>query len=153
MHSMIRYRAPHLNELEALSQLCLRSKAVWGYDEAFLEACREELSITSDDLRNTFVQVAEDSSGILGLAQMSIDGDDADLNKLFIDPLKLRSGVGRRLFDWAAQAARSKGAVRMIIEADPGAVEFYRRMGARDAGTAPSAAIPGRFLPRLVLDL
>ncbi len=156
MDGMIGYRAPRLDELEDLSQLCLRSKAVWGYDEAFLDACREELSITSDDLRDTLLQVADDGadgSGILGLAQLSIDGNDAALDKLFIDPLKLRTGVGKRLFEWAVQTARSKGAGRMIIEADPEAAEFYRRMGARDAGTAPSAAIPDRFLPRLVLDL
>jgi hypothetical protein len=36
----VRLRAPRLDELEALSDLCLRSKAVWGYDAAFLEACR-----------------------------------------------------------------------------------------------------------------
>jgi hypothetical protein len=27
-------------ELPNLSELCLRSKAVWGYDQAFMEACR-----------------------------------------------------------------------------------------------------------------
>jgi len=29
-------------EADALSQLGLRSKAYWGYDEAFIEACRAE---------------------------------------------------------------------------------------------------------------
>ena len=150
---MIRFRIPRLDELEALSQLCLRSKAVWGYDEAFLEACREELSITADDMGKSNVQIAEDDTGILGLAQVTTEGRQADLDKLFVDPLKLKSGVGKGLFAWAVKTAMSEGAERMIIEADPEAAEFYRRMGAKDAGTAPSAAIPGRFLPRLVLEL
>ena len=153
MGSMISFRIPRLDELETLSQLCLRSKAVWGYDDAFLTACREELSITADDLRKSNVRIAEDDTGILGLAQVTTEGGQADLDKLFVDPLKLRTGVGKRLFAWAVKTAESEGADRMIIEADPEAAEFYRRMGAKDAGTAPSAAIPGRFLPRLVLDL
>ena len=37
-------RAPTIDELPDLSDLCFRSKAVWGYDEEFMEACRGELS-------------------------------------------------------------------------------------------------------------
>jgi hypothetical protein len=41
----------------------------------------------------------------------------------------------------------------MTIDADPGAVPFYERMGAVPAGLVPSGSIPGRFLPRLVVAL
>lgn len=41
----------------------------------------------------------------------------------------------------------------MTIDADPGAADFYRRLGAIDDGVAASTVIPGRFLPRLKLDL
>ena len=41
----------------------------------------------------------------------------------------------------------------MTIEADPDAAPFYRRIGARDVGTAPSGSIPGRELPLLELVL
>jgi hypothetical protein len=43
--------------------------------------------------------------------------------------------------------------VTMVIEADPDAVGFYRRLGAVDYGTAPSGSIPGRLIPRLKLRL
>jgi hypothetical protein len=43
--------------------------------------------------------------------------------------------------------------VLLQIEADPDAVRFYQRMGARLAGSAASGSIPGRTLPRLILDL
>ncbi len=141
------------DELDALSELCLRSKAVWGYDDAFIEACREELSLAPADLDQTLVQVAETDTGAVAVVQVSVEGDEAMLDKLFVDPGSLRSGAGRRLLDWAADAARRGGADHMVIEADPQAAEFYRRMGATDAGHAPSAAIPGRMLPRLVLAL
>ena len=39
-------RPPRLDELPYLSDLCLRSKAVWDYDEAMLDAFKDELTLT-----------------------------------------------------------------------------------------------------------
>jgi hypothetical protein len=39
--------------------------------------------------------------------------------------------------------------VRLSVLADPNAAGFYRRIGARDIGEAPSDAIAGRMLPLL----
>ena len=150
---MLRLRAPLANEMTALTELCLRSKAVWGYDQAFMEACRAELTLTPRDLETSRLQIAERDGTIVGVAQVSAADDTAHLEKLFIEPDVLRAGAGRLLFDWALATARSLGARTMIIEADPGAAAFYRRMGATDDGVAPSASIPGRFLPRLRLNL
>lgn len=137
------------DEAALLTELCLRSKAVWGYDEAFMQACAAELTLTPTDCATPGVQVAVDSDEIAGVVQIVIDGDEADLAKLFIGPSTMRSGAGRRLFDWAADTARERGAKWLRIEADPGAAGFYRRMGAIDDGVAPSGSIPGRLLPRL----
>ena len=145
-------RAPEIDELPALSELCLRSKAVWGYDAAFIEACRAELSFAPSDLVSSRIAVAAQES-VLGVAQVRMVGRDADLQKLFVEPAALRGGVGKALFDWAIDAAREMGASRMIIEADPDAAPFYRRLGARDVGLAPSGSIAGRMLPKLALDL
>jgi GNAT superfamily N-acetyltransferase len=146
-------RAPEVEELPALSELCIRSKAVWGYDAAFMEACRAELSFAPADLVSSRIAVAAHGHSVLGVAQVRVTGRDADLAKLFVEPAALRGGVGRALFAWALDAARAMGAERMVIEADPDAVPFYRRLGARDAGLAPSGSIAGRMLPRLTLDL
>ncbi|HKU06062.1 MAG TPA: GNAT family N-acetyltransferase [Bradyrhizobium sp.] len=151
MHLLI--RAPEIEELPALSELCMRSKAVWGYDAAFMEACRGELSLTPADLLSSRIAVAAQDATVLGVAQVRMIGSDADLQKLFVEPAVLRGGVGRVLFAWALDAARAMGAVRMIIEADPDSAPFYRRLGARDSGLAPSGSIAGRMLPRLVLEL
>ena len=150
---MMRLRAPSPDELIALSDLCLRSKAVWGYDQAFMDACRVELTLTERDLRDSEICVAERAGNVIGVAQVSREGEVAHLEKLFVDPTAMRFGAGRALFAWAQNAARSLGASTLVIDADPGAAEFYRRMGARDAGVAPSGSIPGRFLPRLKLAL
>lgn len=150
---MLILRAARIDELEALAALCLRSKAVWGYGQAFMDACRSELTLTALDLNETDVQVAERDGVLTGVAQISVDGAQADLEKLFVEPAVLRSGAGRALFEWAAAAARARGATSLIIDSDPDAAPFYRRMGARDAGVAPSGSIPGRMLPRLKLNL
>src|SRR5438309_178510 len=150
---MIELRDARQNELSRLGELCLRSKAVWGYDEAFLAACRAELTLHPDELLSTCLQVAELDSAVVGLAQVKVAGINADLLKLFVEPTLLRSGVGRLLFKWACTRAQSLGATRMIVEADPGAIPFYERMGARYAGFAPSHSIPGRMLPLMQLEL
>jgi GNAT superfamily N-acetyltransferase len=150
---VIQLRGARQNELQTLSELCLRSKAVWGYDAAFMMACRTELTLRPGELHSTQLQVAIRDCTVAGLAQVKVAGTDAELLKLFVEPALLRSGVGRVLFEWATATARGLGAVRMIIEADPGAAPFYEHMGARHASFAPSQSIPGRMLPCLQIDL
>ena len=146
-------RPPRLDELPLLGELCLRSKASWGYDAAIMAACRAELMLAPEELRTTQLQVAEDAAGPLGLVQVAIEGQRAELLKLFVEPERQREGIGRGLMVWALATARALGAAEMVIESDTGAVGFYRRFGANQAGWAPSGSIPGRRLPRLVLDL
>ena len=150
---MIRLRPAVENELAALSALCLRSKAVWGYDEAFIAACREELTLTPKDLRDNHLQIAEDDTGILGVVELGIAGETAELWKLFVEPQRMGSGAGRALFGWAVAQARDLGAKTLRSESDHDAAAFYRRLGGKVAGTAPSGSVPGRALPLLTLDL
>jgi GNAT superfamily N-acetyltransferase len=146
-------RPPGIEELPALSALCFRSKAVWGYDNDFMEACCRELSIEPCDLRSTSIAVAEQDGRLVGVAQIKVTGSGADLLKPFVEPTVLRSGIGRALFAWVTDLATRQGADRLVIEADPDAAPFYRRMGAQDIGLALSSSIPGRMLPKLVKDL
>jgi len=74
-------------------------------------------------------------------------------HELFVEPAGLRNGIGRLLFDWTCDVSRDMGATELTIEADPYAAPIYRRMGARDDGFASSGSIPGRVLPKLVLNL
>ena len=114
---------------------------------------REELTLTLDELATTHVAVAEVDGELAGVAQVEVEGRDADLLKLFVDPTMMRNGVGHCLFEWARRTARNMGAENLTIEADPDAAPFYRRMGAKDVGVVPSGSIPGRELPKLSFDL
>lgn len=146
-------RPPTLDELPGLSDLCFRSKAIWGYDEAFMEACRGELSFQPRDLELTPIAVAEHDGKPIGVAQLKVVDGEADLLKLFVEPSALRSGTGKVLLAWAIDVAKKQGATRLTIESDPDAAAFYRTMGAYDLGLAPSGSVPGRMLPKLAIEL
>lgn len=129
-----------------------RSKAHWGYDEDFMQAARAVLVLTPKDIETGELRVF-DSDGPQGLCKLVVREDGADLDKLFVAPEAMGKGVGRALVDWAIDQARAKGAKTMKIEADPDAVPFYERMGARVIGGVPSEAIAGRTLPLMQIDL
>src|SRR5438045_1001539 len=64
-------RAPTIEELASLSELCLRSKAAWGYNVEFLEACRSELFFDQRDLQLTSIAIAEHGGEVVGVAQVT----------------------------------------------------------------------------------
>ena len=118
-----------------------------------MEACRAELSFEAHDLALTPIAVAEVNGKPIGVAQIKVVDDEADLLKLFVEPTALRKGAGKVLFGWATDVAKKLGATRLTIDADPDAAPFYRRMGAYDVGEAPSVSVPGRMLPKLAMNL
>jgi GNAT superfamily N-acetyltransferase len=146
---MILLRPARPDEAAFLTELCLRSKAVWGYDEHFMAACRSEVAMTPDTVAASCTMVAEISGRIVGVAQVSVHNSEAELDRLFIEPDSLRSGVGRGLLNWAKAEASKSGAAVLFVDSDPYAAAFYRRCGATDVGLVPSGSIPGRSIPRL----
>ena len=148
-----RLRPPLKEELPDLSALCLRSKAYWGYNDAFMAACVPELTLTPQDIEDDPVIVLEDQSGLAGIAHVCLEDDACYLDKLFVEPKHIGKGYGEILYQWAQKAARGLGAESLVIEADPDAAAFYQRMGAQRAGEAPSGSVAGRTLPRFVHSL
>jgi GNAT superfamily N-acetyltransferase len=143
-------RPARIGEAAALSDLCIRSKAVWGYDEWFMTQAREALQVRVEEIAAGDVWVATTVDGsIAGVVALALgeQPDALDLHKLFVEPRRMRGGVGRALLDHATREARRRGATRLTILADPYAAPFYERAGARRVGEAPSDAIPGRLLP------
>jgi len=118
-----------------------------------MNACRGELSFQPRDLELTPIAVAEHDGKPIGVAQVKVVADEADLLKLFVEPTALRSGAGKALLVWATNVAKKLGATRLMIDSDPDAAAFYRRMGAYDIGQAPSGSVPGRMLPKLAMKL
>jgi hypothetical protein len=55
-----------------------------------MEGCRDELTLTPDDLASTHVQVVVNEDISSGIAQINLDGREANLLKLFAEPKCLR---------------------------------------------------------------
>jgi GNAT superfamily N-acetyltransferase len=144
---MIRRALP--SESALLSALALRSKAHWGYDAEFLEACREALRVTPDYVERAPVFVAEEGARVVGFYGLGEKDGDADLLFFFVEPDAIGRRHGKRLWRHAVTTARSLGYRRLRIESDPYAEGFYLAMGAVRVGEAPSDAVAGRLLPLL----
>ena len=142
-------RDASVDECEALSALAFASKAHWGYDDAFMEACRAELTVTPADLQRASLRVAEHDGSIVGFHAV----DDGEILWFFVAPVQMGAGVGAALFADACAVARRRGITHLRIEADPNAAPFYTRMGATQVGAAPSTSIPGRDLPLFSIDV
>jgi GNAT superfamily N-acetyltransferase len=147
---MVRIRQARPDEAEALSALALRSKGYWGYDQAFLDACRGEPAIAPHEIGPHRISVAEDDADeVLGLASLEGSAPVGALGMMFVEPRAIGRGIGRALYAHVLATARELGFTRLTIDADPNAEPFYRAMGARLIGTTSSGSIPGRELPLL----
>jgi len=147
----IRRARPH--DRDALAALAFRSKAHWGYDDAFMERSRDALTPSDAYLANDPVFVAVDDRGAaLGFYGFVREGRELWLNDLWIDPAAIRTGTGRALFAHAVETARASGDAAFFIESDPNAEGFYLAMGAVRAGERVAAS-SGRILPVLRYDL
>jgi predicted N-acetyltransferase YhbS len=145
-----RLRLARIDEAPGLSELCVRSKASWGYDEAFMALARVVLQVNPEQIAAGDVWVATGADGeVAGMVALgpSEQPDTLDLDKLFVEPQRIRSGVGSALVAHAIDEARRRGAKRLTILSDPYAAGFYERNGARLIGQTPSDAIPGRSVP------
>ncbi|MFG2597189.1 GNAT family N-acetyltransferase [Streptomyces sp. NPDC048462] len=149
----MRTRPARPSEAGALTEIALRSKAYWGYDEAFIAACRAELTMAPDDIGPRRTEVAEEDGRILGFTTLEGAPPAGVLGMMFAEPDAVGRGVGRLLFGHVVAEARRLGFARFTIDADPNAEPFYRAMGAVRIGATPSGSIPGRELPLLEFTL
>lgn len=141
-------RAGHA-DLDALTDLVIRSKASNGYSEAFMQAFRPELVIGPDSLDTGEIWVSKAGRDLAGVMHVVVEDQVAEVEALFVEPRFKRTGLGRQLWGLLEDRMRVLGAVRVELDSDPFAVGFYEAMGCEVFGETPSDSIPGRMLPRL----
>ena len=97
------------------------------------------------------VRVAEQNGAVVGFAVLLERSEDAcELDGLFVEPDRMRAGVGRRLVEDAARIARERGATRIDVVANPQAVAFYEAVGFAQTGEAQTRFGPA---PRMSLSI
>lgn len=140
-------RAAVAGDARVLSDLAFRSKAHWGYDAAFMEACREDLRVSEQDILTSSVYVHEHADRINGFYQLRPCGDQVEMVALFVEPRAMGHGIGKALWHHAMGTAKELGCDEVILQSEPHAAGFYRAMGATHVGQSPSTVFPGRMLP------
>ncbi|MEQ9640183.1 MAG: GNAT family N-acetyltransferase [Alphaproteobacteria bacterium] len=150
----VKLRQARPGDEAALTALSLRSKQSNGYDDAFMAACREELTVTPDHLARGEHWVAEAGElcgyGWLLANQQARTGE---VCALFVEPTWKRKGIGRVLWQKLLARAKEQGLAMLHLDADPYAVPFYEAQGLRITGTSPSGSVPGREIPLMQIDL
>lgn len=146
-------RPAQATEAEIISDLALRSKAHWGYDAEFLEACRDELTVGASEVARRRAMVADRDGQILGFTTLEGEPPTGVLGMMFVEPQAIGQGIGRLLFERTVAAGGDLGFTQLTIDADPNAEPFYRAMGAVRIGNVPSDSIAGRVLPQMVVTI
>ena len=140
-------------EAAQLRDLAHRSKAHWPYSAEFLAAVEPLLQLDPVDVASHEVWVLEVDGVVGGWHRVSLHGERAELEDLWLEPPLIGGGLGRLLFEHAMGVATATGATRLEWDAEPYAEGFYRAMGGEEIGRSPSAAQAGRTLARMRLTL
>ena len=153
---MLEIRKVNPSEARLISELAIRSKSHWGYDQEFMDSCVDELSHSKgqvvDDKYRYFL--AEEKNKVLGFYKLeNLDQESILLEALFIEPSVIGQGIGRVLFEHAKSIAIECGGTYLEAQSDPGAESFYLAMGAKVIGRKESGSIVGRYLPMIQIQL
>lgn len=152
-HAAITIRAAQPDDAATLSEIALRSKAFWGYDAAFMAACRDDLRISPAEIDRHTVYVALVGAQPVGFYELRTEAERGELTNLFVAPEWIGQGVGQRLWQHAVAQARSQSLRTLDLQSDPHAEPFYQAMGARRIGQRESTVFAGRMLPLMRYDL
>lgn len=136
------------DEAAKISELAFRSKAYWGYPDEFMEACREDLRYSSNELAKNDYFVLCNGDTLLGFYGLAVASDTSyELAALFVEPEFIGNGNGKQLLTHAMQSVTARGGTELVILSDPNASDFYVKAGAVHVGKSESPSIPGRYLP------
>ena len=90
-----------LSEANELSELALHSKATWNYSEEFILACKEDLTITEEYIKNNFVYVLVNDNAKIGFLILR---NDKALDFLYIHPHYKRKRLRKILWEYVRKS-------------------------------------------------
>ena len=149
-------RAARKSEAILLSELAIESKAFWGYSAKFLEKCRNELTISTEEISSPthIFNVYEKNGIVVGFYGLSMaEQHKAELESLFVIPANIGQGIGKTLVLHAIDYLKGNKFQSLKIQGDPNAKGFYLACGAKEVGEQPSASIDNRKLPVFEINL
>lgn len=149
----MRIRKAKPGEAVFLSDLSVRSKAFWGYDEAFMIDAVADLTLKPMHIKNGMVHVCEVDEQVVGYYAFCVE-DGPEMIALFVEPDFIGKGVGLKLWNHSVAFASDQNWSKFRIVADPFAADkFYFKMGCIQIGEFQSPVKVDRKLPLLEFDL
>jgi GNAT superfamily N-acetyltransferase len=146
-----RIRRAGAHEGERLREIAIAAKSYWGYELDDVRRWAAAGDFSAEALSGE-LYVAEADGRPIAWAALIAKGDVVWLDDLWVEPDWIGRGVGSHLFHHAVDCARQLGARRLEWDAEPHAVGFYARMGARYLREGEPSAW-GRVIPVMGLDL
>jgi GNAT superfamily N-acetyltransferase len=137
MTDVIRRATPA--EALLLNALTGRSVLSWGYEPEFLDWEPEAIRVTPELIAGWPFFVLEEAGRIVGYYGLVGEPAEMALDKLFVEPDRIGTGCGKRLWQHAVATARDMGASVLTLASDPNAAPFYRAMGAAWVGEEPTS--------------
>lgn len=141
-------------DADVLTEIAFAAKRDWGYPERWIQTWRDILTMRPEFIAANVAYFAMEDDRALGFYVLTTENDGMHLDHLWILPHAVSRGIGRALFEHAAQQAKRLGFQAIKIEADPNAEGFYQRMGAKRVGVNVTEIEGGRReLPVLIYQM
>ena len=119
------------DEGDRLKEIAIDAKGFWGYEPAKVRDWADRGDFTDETLAALTVFVAESGGRVIAWSSVAEKVERAWLADLWVEPDWIGKGVGSALFRHSALYARQIGARGLEWEAEPNALGFYEKMGAR----------------------
>ena len=124
-------------DLSAVRDVYRRSSLSNSNDRAALLTHPHLLIWSSDGISSGRTRVATDTAdAVVGFATLKHSEAGLELEDLFVDPDRMRTGVGTLLVSDAGELAASSGQTSIDVTANPHAAEFYAAVGFITVGVA-----------------
>lgn len=133
MHSEVEIREATSADVPSMTE-CRAADVAAGPADARMGAYLEGKHHPQKALMQRTGYVATAAGAVIGYAaghRTTRFDCDGELQYLYVNPVWRRQGVAAALVRAMAEWFRAQGAVRVCVNADEPAIEFYRRMGAR----------------------
>lgn len=135
-------RQAKIHESHILSDISVKSKEYWNYPKQYFEIWKNELTITSEYIKDNDVFVSEKAGKIIGYYSIvelknSIKISDIPIDKglwldhMFIVPKYIGLGFGKKMFNHLIERCEERRIVKLSILTDPNSKGFYEKMGCK----------------------
>lgn len=159
----IRMLLPYQWQLYKTIRCAALAEAPYAYSSRLDDALKR----SDEDWQQLTRQYASDPNSVTyfafehehqcGMSACVVDGGEAEMFAVWVDPAFRRKGVGGQLVEFARTWSESRGARKLkvgVFDDNPGALIFYRLAGFTDLGLIkPELSTENRTVILLTMDL